>query len=228
MINTNEYLIKVWDGPTRLFHWSIVFFMLASWVTIENGLITLHLYSGLILFALIIFRILWGFVGSTTARFSDFVTMPQTAIYYIKTMSKPQKNTYGGHNPAGGFVVLAFLALLFLQVITGLFSNDDINFNSPLATIISKNTSDSLTEIHSKSFNFILLLVWMHIVAVFYYLCVKGENLVWPMLTGKKRSSHLPANSKFEFVHPFLALLLFALVLICIWLIFLSSGEFPW
>lgn len=202
--------VRVWDTPTRLFHWAIVLLMACSWYSVDRGLMTLHLWSGSILLTLLLFRIAWGIVGSTTARFSDFLHRPNTVIGYFKALMSHDKPRYAGHNPAGGLMVTALMTVLFAQVATGLFSNDGLRFHGPLALWVSTGTSDRLTELHGALFNVILLLVWMHLVAVGFYLLVKGENLVKPMVTGYKHRDHLPRQMNLKFVHWAVALAVLA------------------
>ena len=176
------------------------------------------------LLTLLFFRIIWGFIGSTTARFGHFVAMPQAAINYLRALGKSNQPLYAGHNPAGGWMVLALITLLGLQITTGLFANDDVRFNGPLATLISKHWSDQLTALHDTLFNVILLFVWMHVVAVFFYLCVKNDNLIWPMVIGKKLRKHVPLSANLNFANPLIALLIFALSAGLVWWLFLRNG----
>jgi len=202
--------VRVWDAPTRLFHWTIVSLVGCSWYSADQGLMTLHLWSGLILLTLLLFRIAWGIVGSTTARFSDFLHSPSTVIGYLKALMSNRKPLYVGHNPAGGLMVAALITVLLAQVATGLFANDGVRFHGPLALWVSTDISDRLTQLHGLVFNAILLLVWMHLVAVFFYLLVKGDNLVKPMVTGYKHRHHLPQQLNLKFVHWAIALVVLA------------------
>lgn len=203
--------VRVWDLATRLFHWSVVFLTVFSWYTADIGLMKLHLWSGSILLTLLLFRIAWGIVGSTTARFSDFVAGPGSVIGYIVMLAKGHKPLHAGHNPAGGWMVVVLMTVLLTQVSLGFFANDDIRFNAPLSTFISKELSDRLTSLHGTLFNLILLLVWVHVVAVGFYLFVKGENLVKAMISGKKLRAHVPPDANLRFTRPWIAMLLFAL-----------------
>jgi cytochrome b len=201
---SNRGWIRVWDLPTRIFHWSIVVLVLTSWMSADQGKMEIHLYSGSALLALLLFRIIWGFIGSSTARFSDFLTHPRRVWSYLR--GDARGGGYAGHNPAGGWMVIVLIAILCAQAITGLFSNDDISFNGPLSTRISKDQSDRLTIVHGAMFNVILLLIWVHVVAVFFYLFVKAENLIRPMCTGKKCRSSVPPDAKLDFVTSIAAL----------------------
>jgi cytochrome b len=191
--------VKVWDAPTRLFHWAIVALIGVSWVTADRGWITAHLWSGSAIFALLVFRIGWGFTGSTTARFSSFIAGPWKSYAYLRGLMRAETQHFAGHNPAGGTMVVALIAVLCFQVATGLFSNDGVEFQAPLATLISSETSDLLSELHALLFVILLVLAWGHLVAAFFYLFVRGENLIWPMITGHKSAEHLPPDVSVRF-----------------------------
>jgi len=203
--------VRVWDGPTRLFHWIVVALVFISWLSADRGYMRVHLWSGLTLLALLLFRIGWGIVGSTTARFSDFLYSPGKVIAYLRALASGKKPLHAGHNPAGGLMVAALLAVLLAQVTTGLFANDGLKFSGPLALMVSADASDRLTQLHGTIFNVILLLVWLHVVAIGFYLLVKGDNLVGPMVTGRKHRHHVPEGAAIVFAHPAVALLLLAL-----------------
>ena len=202
--------IRVWDAPTRLFHWSVVALVFLSWLSADQGYMRIHLVSGLTLLALLLFRIAWGLVGSTTARFSSFLHPPRRVAAYLKTLAGGERIFHAGHNPAGGLMVLALIVVLLAQVATGLFANDGVQFHGPLALLVSEDVSTRLTNIHGLIFDLILILVWCHVVAVGFYLLVKGDNLVWPMITGKKSRTHLPEELNIVFTRLYIALLLLA------------------
>ena len=199
--------VLVWDIPTRLFHWCVVGLVLVSWVSADQGYMTVHLWSGLTLLALLVFRLVWGFLGSTTARFSNFLHTPPQVLRYLRQTLGGSKLLYAGHNPAGGLMVIALIAILLAQAVTGLFSTDGIRFHGPLALLVSEDQSLEITSLHGTIFNVILLLIWCHIAAVGFYLLVKGDNLIRPMLTGKKPVSHVPHGLALRFTHPLLAVL---------------------
>jgi cytochrome b len=205
--------VRVWDAPTRLFHWSIVILVFVSWLSADQGFMTVHLWSGLTLLALLLFRIGWGIVGSTTARFSNFLHPPRAIVHYLKGLAGGEKQFYAGHNPAGGLMVAALIAILLAQVATGLFANDGLHFSGPLALLVSEDTSAWITNLHGTIFNVILLLVWCHVVAVGFYLFVKGDNLLKAMFTGKKPHTHVPPELRISFTRSYIALLLLVLVL---------------
>jgi cytochrome b len=205
-----DHKVRVWDAPTRLFHWAVVMLTCASWFSADQGYMKVHLVSGLTLLALILFRIGWGLLGSTTARFRDFLHSPRKVIGYLNHQTEGARIFYAGHNPAGGWMVAAMLAVLLAQVLTGLFGNDGLKFSGPLALLVSVDVSDAITRIHGVIFNIILLLVWLHLAAVGFYYFVKGDNLVVPMVTGRKRHDRVPEGLALMFAHPLLALGLLA------------------
>lgn len=175
--------IKLWDLPTRIFHWSLVILVAAAIVTAKIGgnAMEWHGRIGLTILGLIAFRIAWGVVGSTYARFANFFPKPSSILAYLRGQ------WHGiGHNPLGAFSVLGLLALIALQVGTGLFANDDIAFNGPLFSLIGKELSDRLTSIHRLSSNGLIALIVLHLVAIMFYAYVKKNNLVMPMITGWK------------------------------------------
>ena len=142
--------------------------------------------------ALLLFRLAWGLFGSTTARFSNFLHPPRQVLGYLKGLKDGDRLLYAGHNPAGGLMVMAMILVLLGQALTGLFANDGLHFNGPLALLIRPRPPTSMTSLHRLIFNAILVLIWCHVVAVGFYLLVKRDNLVLPMLTGRKPHSHLP------------------------------------
>lgn len=213
--------VLVWDLPTRLFHWCVVGLVFVSWLSADRGWMTVHLGSGLSLLALLLFRLGWGFFGSTTARFSNFLHPPRRVLFYLKGLKSGDRPLYAGHNPAGGLMVAAMIAVLLAQALSGLFANDGLHFNGPLALLIPSELSDRITSVHGLIFNLILLLVWCHVVAVGFYLLVKRDNLVLPMVTGRKPHSHVPAGAGLVFTRLAIALLLlFLSAAIAVWIMF--------
>lgn len=186
--------VVIWDVPVRVFHWLIVVLVFSSWLTSELGgnAMTYHMWIGYTVLALVLFRIVWGFVGSRHARFGDFVCGPGTLLRYLR--GAPCE-TSPGHNPAGGWSVLALLASLAVQAVTGLFTNDEIATEGPLAARVGMEWSDLLSTVHRYNFYVLLTLIALHVAAILFYLLVKRENLVRPMITGRKA---LPASAAGE------------------------------
>jgi cytochrome b len=202
--------IRVWDAPTRLFHWALVILLGISWLTESRGWMRVHMLSGYSIIALLLFRVAWGFAGSQTARFSQFVRGPWAALRHLTHLLRRERDTEIGHNAAGGWMVLVMLALLAVQVATGLFANDDANTEGPLFSYVGKEQSDWLSHIHAVNFLLIQIAVALHIVAILIYLGLARHDLVRPMITGWKL---LPdALSPPRFVSPLRAVVLFAIV----------------
>lgn len=207
--------MRVWDAPTRLFHWAIVILLVLSWFTQRRGWMELHFLSGYAIIALLLFRIAWGFVGSETARFSRFVKSPLAALRHLLHLHRREPDTEIGHNAAGGWMVLVMLALIAVQVASGFGANDDISEEGPLARHVGKEWSDWLAGIHALNFDLIQIVVLLHILAIIAYAVLKRHNLVGPMITGRKR---LPAGMAAPaLASPVLALVLFALAVGVVW-----------
>jgi cytochrome b len=180
--------VFVWDIPVRLFHWTLVALMVALVITanIPIDVIGLHAKLGFAALALVLFRLLWGFIGSSYARFSQFVHGPGTVIAYARSLLAKQDGFVAGHNPLGGWMVVVLLLAVMLQVTLGMFSNDDVFFEGPLAYLVSKDTSDLITSLHGDMFNVLLALVILHVSAVIWHILFRGENLIFAMFTGHK------------------------------------------
>lgn len=168
----------LWDLPTRLFHWSLLPLLATAWISAEQGWMDAHAWCGYTLLTLLLFRILWGFAGSTHARFGDFLRGPATVIAYLRG-AVPERP---GHNPAGGWSVMAMLSLLLLQGGTGLLNEDDIAFSGPLSHLAG-GMAGVIHEWHEWNFNLLLALVLLHIATVLLYL-KRGRNLVRAMVWG--------------------------------------------
>jgi cytochrome b len=177
--------IRLWDLPVRIFHWSLVVAVLVAFVTAKLGgdWMDWHGRAGLAIVGLVTFRLAWGVVGSTHARFLSFAPTPARLRAYLTG------RWHGvGHNPLGALSVFGLLGLLAVQAGTGLFSNDDIAFDGPLSGLIEKARSDSLTGLHHQLSNVLLVLLGLHILAIAFYLLVKKHDLIKPMLTGWKHA----------------------------------------
>ncbi|MBF0262948.1 MAG: cytochrome b/b6 domain-containing protein [Magnetococcales bacterium] len=188
--------VRVWDLPTRLFHWALVLAVLSAFVSRKFGdaMLVWHMANGYAILVLVLFRLLWGLFGSTTARFRSFLTGPGAVIDYLRANLKGEHPRFVGHNPAGGWSVAALLTILALQGVTGLFASDDILVKGPLAFLVSDKTVALASTIHRLSFLALLALVTLHLGAVLFYLA-KGDNLILPMFTGDKTPSQLPSDA---------------------------------
>lgn len=181
--------VRVWDLPVRVFHWLLAALIVVSFTTAQIGgnAMQIHELSGFTILTLVLFRVLWGIFGSTHARFSDFVRHPRQAIEYARSLRQGRPLFYAGHNPLGGWMIVALLLCLLVQTGTGLFANDDIMTEGPLFDWVSKRTSDLLSRIHEINFYVLLVLITLHIAAALYYLWGKRENLILPLFTGRKQ-----------------------------------------
>lgn len=214
--------VQVWDIAVRSFHWLLVALLALSWYTGKNGGLdemTWHLWSGSAVLALVLFRVVWGLVGSTSARFGHFLYGPGEAIRYAAGLARRQPVHYAGHTPLGGWMVALMLVSLFVQAATGMFANDDIVAEGPLVGWVSKETSDWLTTIHKWNFEVLLVLAGVHIAAVLYYALVLRLNLVRAMITGRKTLAEGHAAASLRFTHPAIALLIAAGTACGVWLL---------
>ncbi|UEM23317.1 cytochrome b/b6 domain-containing protein [Skermanella mucosa] len=180
--------MAVWDLPVRLFHWLLVAAVGVSWASGELGWMRIHFVTGYFILTLLLFRVAWGFVGSKSARFSDFLKGPAAAFEHLRELRSSGKHAHPvlGHNPLGGWMVAALLLILAVQVGSGLFTSDDILVDGPLVAHAGSAVVKLLSTVHRLAFNLILAMVAVHIVVIVAYLLLRGENLVRPMLTGRK------------------------------------------
>ena len=179
--------MPVWDLPLRVFHWVLVLLVMSQIVTASIGgnAMEIHAFGGYAILTLVVFRILWGFVGGTHARFSDFVRGP-ARVRYAQMLFKGTAATHRGHNPLGGWSVVLMLGSLLLQATTGLFANDDVMMEGPLAKHVSGHASAVFTAIHEINAGILLTLISLHILAVLFYLFRRKQDLIGPMFTGRK------------------------------------------
>lgn len=185
--------ISLWDLPTRLFHWLLVLCVTGSLVSVNLGgtWMVWHERCGLAVIGLLSFRLAWGIVGSTHARFQEFVPGPAAISAYLKGEWQGL-----GHNPLGALSVFAMLGLLGFQAVTGLFATDAIAFNGPLYRAVSSSWNDTITSWHKLTEWFIYGLIGLHIVSVLFYTLVKKDNLIAPMITGRKNVSAEVASER--------------------------------
>lgn len=181
------HTIRVWDLPTRLFHWALAACVVGLVITgnVGGNWMNWHLRLGYAVLTLLIFRVLWGFVGGYWSRFAQFLYAPATVLAYLRGQARPEHQV--GHNPLGALSVLALLTILLAQVASGLFADDEIAFTGPLVALVSGEWVSQATSYHKNIGKFIVLaLVLLHLGAIAFYKWVKKDNLVWPMLSGDK------------------------------------------
>jgi cytochrome b len=175
----------VWDLPIRLFHWLLAALIAFSWWSVEYDHTGWHIWSGCAILTLLIFRMLWGFVGSSTARFSSFVRGPASVWAHLRGRWNGI-----GHTPLGALSVVALLLAVSVQVGLGLFAEDEDGiFMGPLAKLVSSDTSDKVRDIHALWFYVVLGLIVLHVLAILYYCLFRGQKLTKPMITGRAELS---------------------------------------
>lgn len=177
-----KHLIQIWDLPTRLFHWSLSLLVGVLFLSASIGALDIHELAGEGVLALVLFRLVWGVLGSQTARFSEFLGGFAAIQKYL--VHRDSKSV--GHNPLGGWMVVAMLAVLLVQAGTGLIANDGILFQGPLAHRVIGMTSDAASAVHHRLANLLAVLIVIHITAILLYWLVGNDNLLMPMLSGKK------------------------------------------
>ena len=191
-----HHTTRVWDLPTRIFHWGLVIFVIGLVATglIGGNAMVWHMRFGFAVLSLLLFRIVWGLIGGRWSRFASFIYAPRTVLAYLKGAGKPEHSV--GHNPLGAGSVFAFLFFLLAQVGSGLVSDDDIATSGPLSKFVSNAVVSSATSYHKNVGKYVLLaLVVLHIAAIFFYLMKKRENLIAPMIHGDKALQQpLPAS----------------------------------
>ncbi len=179
-----QHKIRIWDGPTRLFHWLLVLAFGGLWYTGDQQLMDIHFVLGFTVLGLLLFRVVWGVVGGRYSRFRALQLAPSTSIAYVKN---GLHSNYQGHNPLGSWAVVVLLLSLSIQVTTGLFANDGILYEGPLAHLVTGRTSSLFTEIHGWNFNILLGLIGLHIAAVLFHGVIRKEGLVHTMMTGLRK-----------------------------------------
>jgi len=187
---TSTTRVRIWDAPVRIVHWLMVLLIAISWRSAESGAMDYHRYSGYALLGLLIFRILWGFLGSTTARFASFVRGPRAILAYVRgTPGRVEHHEPSppGHNPIGALSVIALLLLLVTQVVLGLFAVDVDGIESgPLSTYVSFETGRACAHWHGTVFNVLICFIALHVAAVLFYLLFKRQNLISAMIHGRR------------------------------------------
>jgi len=216
-----EKPVKVWDVPVRLFHWLLLaaFVLLVVSGKVGGNLMEYHAYAGYFVLTLVFFRILWGFAGSTHARFSSFLAGPARGLEFARRLLRKEPAPSAGHNPLGGWMVIVMLLALLVQAGTGLFANDDIALEGPLYALVSKELSDRLTSIHRLNADVLLILAGVHIAAVLFHWLFKKENLIAAMFTGIKRLPVQFAEAPAHFVSIWRALAVFVAAAAAVYLI---------
>ncbi len=171
----------IWDLPLRIFHWALLISVVVSLVAAEVlDDIDLHLQSGQVVLGLLVFRLIWGIIGPPSAQFHRFIRSPKTVIAYLKG----EPVSYQGHNPLGALSVVGLLAVLIIQVVSGLGADDEIFTTGPLAQFLTGEQIEWATSVHHLNHRVLYLLILLHVGAIAFYWFRRKNNLVKPMLTG--------------------------------------------
>ena len=188
--------IRIWDLPTRIFHWTLVVLLVVCYLSGDNGRFDIHLPAGQALLVLVLARVLWGFVGSEPSRFRAFVRPVREIAAHARTLGKRAPGHHPGHSPLGGLSVIAMLAALLLQAGLGVFAVDvDGLYEGPLSFLVSYDAAREAAELHGDVVDVLLVLVVLHLAAILFYRIWKRENLVKPMVTGRA-ALPLPAGER--------------------------------
>jgi cytochrome b len=180
--------ILAWDLPTRLFKWSLVILVVTAWVAsgFDDPVMAIHKAAGYGVLVLVVYRVLWGFFGGSTARFGSFVRSPRAALRYAKAARENRAPPYLGHNPAGGLMVVALLFVCGIQTLLGLFASDGVLASGPFADAVGATLSGWAASAHAAWFYVILALAVAHIGVNLFHQFVKRDNLIGAMVTGRK------------------------------------------
>jgi cytochrome b len=179
--------VLVWDAATRLFHWLTVALVIACYISWRMNWMDWHSWTGDALLALVLFRLLWAFFGSETARFSAFLASPRAAALYFADLVRREPDRQIGHNPVGGWMVLLLLALLLAEALTGLYVANDVADEGPLTEIVPSVVANLITDLHSYFWDALLAATVLHVLAILLYAAIIRHDLVTPMITGRKR-----------------------------------------
>jgi cytochrome b len=180
------HVVRVWDVPVRLFHWLIVALVAAAYASWRLNWMVWHGWIGVLVLALVLFRLLWGFFGSETARFSHFLTSPRIAFEHLKRAFLREPDRQMGHNPAGAWMVVLLLALLLAETLTGIYVANDVADVGPLTGIVPAAAANAIDASHAILWNVLLAAITTHVLAIVGYAAVKGQDLVRPFITGMK------------------------------------------
>lgn len=203
--------VRVWDLPTRIFHWTLAVCVISLVVTgqIGGSAMDWHFRFGYAVLTLLLFRLAWGLVGGHWSRFSSFLYAPSTLLRYLRGQGGPELST--GHNPLGAGSVFALLFFLLVQVATGLISDDEIASSGPLTSLVPSTWVSQATWYHHSVGKLVLIvLVTLHVAAILFYLLRKRQNLVRPMLLGDKEVEQALPSSRDDARTRLLAIVLLA------------------
>ncbi len=215
----------VWDLPTRLFHWLLALDILGLYLTAQAGdpIMEWHFRLGYVALGLVVFRIIWGFVGPRHARFSTFLAGPGTVFRYLATFLRRDSVAAPGHNPVGALMVILLLLMVGFQAITGLFTSDDIVFAGPYNGAVDGALAAKLGGWHHLNFSILQWAILAHVVAVLFYLVFKRQNLIGAMFSGRKPAHVVSETEAISGSQLVKALIIAAIVAAGIWYLVASA-----
>ena len=178
----------IWDLPTRLFHWVLVVLIALQYATAKFGFLDMdwHFRFGYATLTLIVFRVGWGFFGSQSSRFTQFVRGPAAVVRYVRSQFSTNPQVSIGHNPLGGWSVIVLILSVLIQAVSGLFASDGVDTDGPMSEHVASSTVKLFTHIHGWNENVLLALIALHVVAITLYYVLRNDNLLTPMITGRK------------------------------------------
>ena len=201
--------VRVWDLPTRIFHWALALAVIGQFATGLSGVMEWHFRIGYVVLALLLFRLIWGFIGGHWSRFSSFRPSPTALMGYLRGQARPEQLV--GHTPLGALSVFAMLALLVAQVGTGLVADDEVSAAGPLTRFVSTATVHLASSWHVVVGKWtVMALVVLHVLAIAFYMRVRKLRLVKPMVWGDKLLTYTATNSRDTAGARLLALIIFA------------------
>ena len=221
-----QHTVRIWDLPLRLFHWALAASVIGLVVTAKVGgnAMEWHFRLGYVVLALLVFRIVWGVVGSRWSRFTSFLYSPARVVRYLKGAAHPEDGI--GHNPLGALSVFGLLAVLVAQVATGLLSDDEIAFAGPLTRFVSNAVVGQATGYHKEIGQYLVIgLVVLHLLAIVFYVSVRRQRIVAPMVHGDKQLAAPAAPSRDDWVIRAVALVVLAASAALAWWVSTLAGA---
>jgi len=204
--------VRIWDLPTRIFHWALALAVIGQLATGLSGLMEWHFRIGYLVLALLLFRLVWGFIGGYWSRFASFLHSPSVVFGHLRGQAHPDQLV--GHTPLGSLSVFAMLLFLMAQVATGLVSDDEVAASGPLTRFVSNGTVSLASHWHGAIGAWVILaLVLLHVLAILFYVAVRRQHLVRPMWSGDKLLTHHAQPSGDGAGARLLALVIFGLCL---------------
>ena len=226
---TNSAHALVWDLPVRLAHWGLTLTLAGSWLTAELGVEyrEYHFWCGYAALAILLFRLMWGLVGSRYARFAEFLPSPARVVGYVRQQFSGQTPTPAGpgHNPLGALALVVMLGLIGVQITSGLFADDDILYTGPYQSAVSEATVKWFTNLHHSNVDYLLAMIVLHLLAIGFYQFARGQRLTRAMITGRKPIAEFAANPPIPHTAWLRGLVVFAIAVALVALLLYLAPE---